>query len=403
MTSKNGAESSSGPLQGLRVVDLSSTFMGPYATALLARLGAEVIKVEPPEGDVIRGLLRGRSEGMGPIYLTANTGKRSLVLDLKDPSAREALHKLVESTDIFVHNMRPRAAAKLEIDAATIQKINPRCIHAWFRGFGDGPYAERPAYDDVIQGLSGLAAVQGRGGDPEYVVTTMVDKTVGLAGAMAILAAVHRRWTTGTGEAIQIPMFEFMVDYVMLENQGNWLFDPPTGDPGYPRTASPFRKPYKTLDGFISAVLYTDDQWLKFFGLTNNSEMLKDSRFASIQQRTEHIDELYEVVEQQLLRRTTEDWLTDFGLLSIPAMPVRTVTQLFEDEHLIATGFFRHVEHPTEGSLIQTDVPFKFSNGLSDVRPAPQLGEHTAEILREAGCDERLIARIAKLEPKGAI
>lgn len=386
----------SGPLEGVRVVDLSTTFMGPYATALLARMGADVVKVEAPGGDVIRGILRGRSEGMGPIYITANTGKRSVVLDLKRPEGRRALHKIAEGTDVFVHNLRPRAAARLEIDSDTIRALNPRCIHTWFRGFGDGPYEDRPAYDDVIQGLSGLAAVQGRGGDPEYVVTTMVDKTVGLAGAIAILGALHRRHTTQVGEALVVPMFEFMVDYVLLENQGTWLFDPPIGEPGYPRTASPNRRPYETRDGHISVLIYTDDQWRRFFELIGQADLLSSDRYSTIQARTDHVDDLYDIVAKELAQRTNEEWLTALAALSIPAMPVRTVEDLFDDPHLTETGFFQRVEHPTEGTLRQTTMPLRFSGGLGEVRPAPRLGEHTAEVLAEAGCTDAEIAALAR-------
>lgn len=383
-----------GPLDGVCIMDLSTTFMGPYATMILAKMGAEVIKVEAPGGDVIRGILRGRSEGMGPIYITANTGKRSIVLDLKESAARAALHRIAAGVDIFVHNMRPEPAARLGVDADAILRVNPRCVHATFRGFGTGPYENRPAYDDVIQGLSGLAAVQGRNGDPAYVVTTMVDKTVGLAGAIAILAALHRRDETGVGEALLIPMFEFMVDYVLLENQGEWLFDPPLGEPGYPRTASLNRRPYETKDGFISVLIYTDEQWKRFFDLVGKSQLMETGRFASIQTRTAHIDELYAVVAEELLARTTSEWEAVLSDLSIPAMPVRTVKELFKDPHLEQTGFFQRVEHPTEGSLIQTAMPLQFSGGLGDVRHAPRLGEHTREVLAEAGLDEEEIVRV---------
>lgn len=376
--------STRGPLDGIHILDLSTTFMGPYATAVLARMGADVIKVEAPTGDIVRGIGPSRSSQMGHPYIQGNTGKRSLVLDLKKSEAQSALHRLVRRADVFVHNLRPEPSRRLGIDADNVLKTNPECIHATFCGFGPGPYEDHPAYDDVIQGLSGLASVQGRGGDPQYVVTTMVDKTVALAGAAAILGALIRRMHTGSGESVLIPMYEFMVDYLLLENQGGWLFDPPIGEPGYARTASAYRRPFKTLDGFISVLIYTDGHWRRFFEMTGHADLASDIRFHDIRGRTENIDELYSVVEAALSGDTTASWLTKLSAASIPAEPVNTITDLFKDEHLLATGFFQRTQHPTEGALIQGRFPIQFGGGLGGVRHAPLLGEDTIGVLREA-------------------
>jgi crotonobetainyl-CoA:carnitine CoA-transferase CaiB-like acyl-CoA transferase len=387
------------PLHGVRVLDMTTTLMGPYATMMLAQLGADVIKVEPPGGDAVRRIGAGRSPGMGPIYLNANVGKRAVTLDLKQAGARDALSRLLEQSDVFAHYLRPMAAAALGLGPDTVADLNPTCIYCCFRGFDDGPYADEPAYDDVIQAVSGVAATQGRGGPPQYVATPMVDKTVGLAGAVAIMAALHRRAATGSGEVLTVPMFEFMASFMLLEQQGGRVFDPPIGPSGYARTASQNRKPYATRDGHLSVVIYTDAQWQRFFELAGRSGLTTDDRFKDIGARTRHIDELYGLVAEVMTRRTTADWLMALRRADIPVMPLRTVEELFDDPHLRETGFFRQVEHPSEGSLVQARFPLRFSHGLDEVPPAPRLGQHTRSVLQEIGLTD---AEIAELERTGA-
>lgn len=375
----------SGPLEGVRVLDLSTVFMGPYATLLLAGMGADVVKVEPLAGDIARHVGVGRSAGMGPVFLNANAGKRSVVLDLKSESGREALFRVVEGVDVFVHNLRPKPATRLGVDAEQVLARNPRCVHCSFRGFGDGPYVDQPAYDDVVQAVAGVADVQGGKGAPTYVATPMADKTVALAGVAAIVSALFRRERTGRGEAVVVPMFEFMASYLLLEQQGGKVFDPPTGPVGYARTASPHRRPYATKDGFLSVVVYTDAQWRRFFEIAGLSELGEDARFRTIGGRTGHTDELYAAVGEAMATRTSAEWLEVLKGADIPAMPVNTVDDLFDDEHLAATGFFEIVEHPSEGRLRQARFPLGFSAGSAMVRPAPRLGQHTREVLTEHG------------------
>ena len=384
-----------GPLDGVKVVDLTTTFMGPYCTLLLAQMGAAVVKVEAPSGDVLRSVGEGRSASMGPIFVNANRGKRSVVLDLKEPEAQEALLRLAEDCDVFVHNMRPSAAGRLRVDAASVLGRNPSLIHCTFRGFGDGPYADHAAYDDVVQAVSGVAATQGRDGEPEYVVTPIADKSVGLAGLAAVLAALYRRARSGGGEAITVPMFEFMVSYMLVEQQGGLVYEPPVGPSGYARTASPQRRPYPTKDGHVAVMVYTDAQWMRFFDLAGRADLADDPRFASIGSRTRHIDELYGLLADALAERTTEEWLRLLGGAGIPVMPIRSIDGLFEDEHLLSTAFFEHVDHPTEGALRQSRFPIAFERGAGDPPPTPRLGQHTREVLAEHGFSAGEIDRLA--------
>jgi crotonobetainyl-CoA:carnitine CoA-transferase CaiB-like acyl-CoA transferase len=375
------------PLAGVRVADLTSTFMGPYCTLLLAQMGAEVIKVEAPSGDVLRYVGDDRGTGMGPVFLNANQGKRSVVLDLKDPAGRDALLRLVGTADVFVHNMRPDAVRRLGLAFEDVVTTNARIVYCAVRGFSsDGPYRDKAAYDDVIQAASGLAAVQGAPGEPSYVKTPVADKVTGLLAVGAISAALYQRERTGRGQEIEVPMLESMVSFTLLEQQGGYVYRPPRGPAGYARTSSPYRKPYRTADGYLSVMVYTDAQWRSFFTIIGRAELAADPKFRSITERTVHIDELYRLVEGVLLRRGTAEWLSVLDAHGIPAMPVWTVPELFEDEHLRATGMFQDVEHPSEGPLRLPRCPVSFSASASaGCRPAPRLGEHGAEILAELG------------------
>ena len=376
---------SRGPLHGIRIVDMSTTFMGPVATMHLARMGADVIKVEAPAGDPPRYIGKARSPGMGPIFINGNSGKRSIVLDLKSQAGHEVLMRMLEHADVFVHNMRPKAATRLGMDAPTVMGRWPKLIHCTMRGYGDGPYEDEAAYDDVVQGVTGIASVQGGSGVPTYVATPMVDKTMSLAGAMAILAAVVRRFSTGSGEAVVVPMFEFMASWLLLEQQGGRVFDPPLGPTGYGRTASPDRRPYRTSDGYIAVLLYTDRQWEKFWSIAGRPDLAQDSRYSNIGGRVEHANFLLSFVAEVISTRTTQEWLELFKRESIAAMPVNSVDDLFDDRHLRAVNFFEEVEHPTEGKLKLARVALQFSRGMGPTRHAPRLGEHTREILAQTG------------------
>lgn len=382
-----------GPLAGIRVVDLSTTFMGPYCTMQMARMGADVIKVEEPGGDVTRTINDPTGQGLGPVFLVANHGKRSVTLDLKDPSGHAALLKLVQTADVVVHNMRPQAAQRLRISGSDIHRANPRCIYAALTGFGaDGRYADLAAYDDVIQAVSGLATVQGGDGEPTYVKAAVADKIVGLMALGAISAALVERERTGRGTVVTVPMMESMVSFNLLEQQGGWVYDPPQGSTGYSRLSSPYRRPYRTADGYLGVVVYTDRMWAAFFQLIGRPELAEEERFANIAGRTAHIDELYALVENELAKRPSAFWETALAAHGIAVVPVNSVEDLFTDPHLSDVGFFEQYEHPTAGPLVMPRHPIGFGDReTAQELPAPLLGEHSREVLLGIGMAEAAV------------
>jgi crotonobetainyl-CoA:carnitine CoA-transferase CaiB-like acyl-CoA transferase len=386
-TTKESHLSEVGPLAGISVVDLTTTVMGPYCTLLLAQMGADVIKVEPPGGDLTRWTGDRHGDGMSPLFLNVNRGKRSIVVDLKDGAGYEVLMRLAARADVFVHNMRPGATARLGLSYAAVTAANPGCVYCELHGFGaGGPYQDKPAYDDVIQAVSGLAAIQGGDGTPAYVRSLIADKTAGLTALSAILAALYERGRTGTGQAIEVPMFETMAAYTLIDQQGGWVFDPPDGPAGYVRTSSPHRQPYRTRDGYIAVMAYTDAQWRAFFQIIGEPQLADAPQYRSITERTKHINELYALVADEVSGRTTEDWLTVLEAAHIPAVPVRTIPDLFADPHVTAVGLVEPVDHPTQGRLRQARLPITFSrSNPATATPAPGLGEHGTQILAELG------------------
>ncbi|MEW6466278.1 MAG: CoA transferase [Pseudomonadota bacterium] len=382
----------SGPLAGVRVLDLSTVLMGPYCTQILAEYGADVIKIEPPEGDGTRHIGPMRSPGMGAIFLHANRGKRSVVLDLKRPAQRDALLRLAAGADVLVYNQRPQAMQRLGLSYEALRAASPQIIYAGLCGFGrGGPYAERPAYDDLIQGAVGLPALFQRAGnaEPRYVPITLCDRTVGLAAVGAILAALYHRQRSGEGQAVEIPMFETMAALVLGDHLGGRSFVPAEGETGYARLLAHARRPYATADGYICALVYSDKQWESFCALLGQPEMFRqDPRLRDLGTRTRHIDALYAFVAEQLRLRSTAEWLEALEKADIPCMPMHTMESLLEDPHLQAVDFFQQTTHPSEGRLLSLAVPSRWSTTPPDApRPAPRLGEHTAAVLAEAGLD----------------
>lgn len=377
-----------GPLDGIRIVDLTTVFSGPYATVLLGDLGADVVKVEAPGGDVVRRVGPAPTPAMGPMFMAVDRNKRAIGLDLKHPEGREVLGRLVDGADVLVHNMRPDAARRIGADPDSTRARNARLIHLAVVGFGsEGPYADLPAYDDVIQAASGLVTIQSNPDErPDYVRMVVADKTAGLLAFGAVCAALVQRDRTGEGCAIEVPMFEAFTSFVLLEHLYGRTFDPPTAPAGYERVLASDRRPFRTADGWLSVVFYNDRHWQGFFDLVDDSELATDARFADHRSRTANSELLYAMVAEAMVHRTTGEWLALLRNLDVPAMPVASLDDVLDDPHLRAVGFFERSEHPTEGSYLRVRNPLRFSSGLDDDRiQPPRLGEHTAEVLAELG------------------
>ena len=398
------ADTSAGPLAGVRIVDMTSVIMGPFATQILAALGADVIKVESPEGDNMRHVGPMRNPGMGPIFLQANQGKRSVVLDLKQAAARQALLQLLADADVFISNVRPQAMARLGLDWQTLEQSHPRLIHVSCCGFDQaGPYAAKPAYDDLIQGATGVPwlAQQYGGGEPSYAPMTLGDRVTGLHAVYAVTAALYAREKTGKGQAVVVPMFEAMTQFILGDHMAGLSFEPPLGDAGYARLLTRHRKPYRTRDGHLCVLIYNDKHWHSFFSAIGQGERMREPMFATHGQRAANIDAVYAEVASLMRERSTAEWRALLDAADVPNMPMASPEDLLADPHHAATGFVREIEHPSEGRLRTTANPTQWSATPPDrqAAAAPQLGQHTLQVLREAGLDE---AQIAALQASGA-
>ena len=355
---------------------------------MLGDMGADVIKVETPAGDTTRQLGPRRNKGMASLYLAANRNKRSIVLDLTQAAGRAALFKIVGTADVFLHNMRPKVAGKLGLEYEKFAAAHPDLVYCATYGFRrDGPMADKPAYDDIIQAASGLADLQTVTSDqPRYVPTIMADKTTAFNVVAAILAGLLRRERGGGGQAIEVPMFETLVDFVMVEHLYGACFEPPIAGMGYARILNTERKPYATKDGYLAVLPYTDENWRALFEIADREELVADPRFVTLSARVNNSEAVYGVLAEIVATRTSAEWQRVLDAANIPVMVVNTKEMLLENEQLQASGFWRIEDHPTEGRLRMTDPPIRFSKTPSTVRRmAPRLGEHSAEILAEAG------------------
>ena len=376
-----------GPLTGVRVIDLTSVAMGPYATQILGDMGADVVKVEAPEGDVFRHVAPARNPGMGAAFLNLNRNKRSIALDLKRDEDRQILLDLIADADVLVSSVRPQAMRKLGLDYDSLRERNPRLICCGTYGFSEsGPYAGRPAFDDVIQAMSGMAALQGHNdpGGPKYINTIAADKTAGLTAAYSIAMALYERERSGRGQAIEVAMFETMVSFTLIEHMSGETFCPAQGSMGHERVLSPDRRPYRTRDGFIGLLPYTTSQWVRFFEIVGKPEYAADPRFSDPAVRSQQISELYKIVAEIIAERSTAEWVDLLRTADIPVTPVLSPEDVLVDEHLQEIGFFQQQTHPSEGQIRTIGIPVRFSRTPGAVsRLAPRLDEHREEILRE--------------------
>jgi crotonobetainyl-CoA:carnitine CoA-transferase CaiB-like acyl-CoA transferase len=385
-------------LSGIRVLDLTSLLMGPFATQLLGEMGADVIKVEAPEGDIVRQIGPQRSKGMGALFLNTNRNKRSIALNLKSEPGKKAFLDLVKTADILTYNVRPDAMDRLGLSYDEISKINSKIIYVGMFGYGQsGPYASYPAFDDLIQAASGLASLMAEAGDgtPRYIPFNLADRMTAIVAVNAILAAWIHRLKSGEGQRIDIPMFETMASLVLSDHLSGLSFDPPLNDGGYDRLLSPNRRPYKTKDGYISVLIYNDKHWRTFLTLIGRTDKIEDPRYATHARRNENIREIYAELEAVFQEETTNAWLERLEKADLPAMPVHTLKSLLADRHLLETGFFYPSEHPTEGSMRSMRSPSLWSRTPpTNTRDTPKLGEHGPDILRELGYSAAELAAV---------
>lgn len=378
-----------GALKGVRIIDLTAVIAGPLGTRMLAEYGADVIKIEPPAGDMVRASAPSRHPHMGALFLNLNRNKRAIVLDLKSPQAMEVMHKLIAGADVLTHNMRPDALKRVGLDYEACRAINPKLIHAGIIGFGrGGRYRDRPAYDDMIQATSGFASLFSRsGGPPRYVPMNMVDRLTGVTAVHAILAALFHRERTGQGQAVEIPMFENLIEFMLGDHMSGHLWNPPFAPMGNVRGLSSNRRPYPTKDGAICVLPGTDKHWKSFFEVSGlDAQYGKDPRFSTASARAKNIEEALTLLAKALETKTTAEWLKLLDQADIPSGPVVALEDLYDDPHLQDVGFFGDYEHPTEGKM---KIP-RPAVWMSETPPevgtlAPVLGADTLEVLTDFG------------------
>lgn len=376
-------------LDGIRIIDLTSVIFGPYATQMLADMGADVIKIEPPTGDVSRLIGRARNvKTNGSTHLTINRGKRSIVLDLKAADDAQVLRGLIETADIFIHNVRGKAIDKLGFDYEAVKAIKSDIIYVHCTGFGqNGPYRDLQAYDDVIQAATGTASLAPRvDGDPRprYIPSLVADKIAGHYGAQAMLAALVHKLRTGEGQHVEVPMFESFTNFMLAEHMRDATLMPPIGPIGYPRQLDPARQPFPTADGYISIVPYSDATMIELFTLLGEPDVLQLPEFSTPLARFKNSTALYQHIARLTPAKTTAAWTSLFSKHGLPAMPARDLADIFDDPHLIETGFFKTRDHPTEGQFREMTPPIRFSADSDRILGiAPGLNEHGDSLRRE--------------------
>ena len=380
------------------MLDLTTVVMGPFATQILAELGADVIKVETHDGDNMRHAGPMKNRDMGYMFLNLNRGKRSIVLDLKQSTARDALLRLTPTTDVLVYNVRPQAMARLGLGYEALRAVNQKIIYVGAYGYSQrGPYAARAAYDDLIQGASGIPALSLQQGadQPRYAPVNLADRLTGLHTVYAVTTALFHRERTGEGQAVEVPMFESVAHFVLGDHTAGLTFQPARGEPGYTRLLA--RRPYATRDGYLCVLIYNDKQWRSFFEAIGRPQTMSDPRYATQSSRASNIAEIYAELSELMKTRSTADWMALFEKADIPVARMNSIEELVDDAHLQASGFFEDEDHPTEGTLRVMRTPTSWSQTQPGSRlPPPRLGQHSAEVLREAGYSDVQIAELAR-------
>ncbi|MFN0316442.1 MAG: CaiB/BaiF CoA transferase family protein [Burkholderiales bacterium] len=386
-----------GPLEGVRVLDLTTVVMGPFATQILAELGAGVIKVESHEGDNMRDVSPMRSAHMGHLFMNLNRGKRAIVLDLKKPGGREVILRLLPKTDVLIYNVRPSAMGRLGLSYDDVRAVNPKIIYVGAYGYSQrGPKAGQAAYDDLIQGATGLPAISMQeGGEPRYAPLNLADRVTGLHAVYAVTAALFYRERSGKGQSVEVPMFESFSHFVLGDHIAGMGYEPPIGATGYTRLRH--RRPYATQDGYLCALVYNNKQWKSFLGAINRLEVLEDPRFSNHAVRANHIAEVYGFLAEIFKTKTTAQWISILEKADVPVSPMNRVEDVITDPHHAATGFFSIEDHPTEGKIRTMRTPTGWSESPPPaVGYVPRLGEHSAQVLAELGYSEGDIRELAR-------
>jgi crotonobetainyl-CoA:carnitine CoA-transferase CaiB-like acyl-CoA transferase len=403
-TLKTAVAATGQPLTGIRIIDLTSIVLGPLATITLAGMGAEIIKVEAPEGDNVRLAGSARHDNMGHVFLHGNAGKQSVVLNLKKPAAREVLLRMVRDADVFLCNVRPAAMRRLGLGPEALAAANPRLVQVTACGFGSrGPHADKPAYDDLIQGAVGIPSLMQRysGGEPGFVPLSLVDRVTGLHVVYAIAAALFARERTGQGQQVEVPMFECLAHFVLADHMAGATFEPPMGPAGYDRLLSNHRRPYRTADSYLCVLVYNDKHWRAFFKAIGRPELMGDPRFCTQRNRSLHIHDVYGFVAGVMPSRSTAEWQALLDGIDIPNQVPQTMDELLVDPQLRASGMVVETAHPTEGRMRTLGSPTLWNEQAAlPLPPAPNLGEHTREVVLRAGFSE---ADIDRMGAEGAI